>query len=100
MSIQMEKYFNFSDILFNFNYEVYHYKKKDYMKKIDRQILDTTVLGISANKYEDIIEYTKNLKYDYDILTNKRLSETDVKSVYVYALEIEVVLFLQKKIKI
>lgn len=88
MSIQMEKFFDFSDIIFNFNYEVYHYKKERlYEKNIDRQVLDTTILGISASKYEDIIEYTKNLKYDFDVLTNKRLSETDVKSVYVYALE-------------
>lgn len=88
MSIQMEKFFNFSDIIYNFNYEVYHYKKERlYEKQIDRQILDSTILGISASKYEDIVEHTKNLKYDYDILTNKRLSETEIKSVYVYALE-------------
>lgn len=88
MSIQMEKFFDFSDIIYNFSYEVYHYKKERlYEKNIDRQVLDTTILGISASKYEDIIEYTKNLKYDFDIITNKRLSETDVKSVYVYALE-------------
>lgn len=88
MCIHMERFFDFSDILFNFNYAVYHYKKERlYEKQIPPQTLDSTLLGISAQSYRDIVEYTKNLKYDYDILTEKPLSQTNVKNVYTYALE-------------
>lgn len=88
MCIHMEKFFDFSDILFNFNYQVYHYKKERlYEKQISPQLLDTTLLGISANQYIDIVEHTNNLKYDYDILTNSPLSKTKVENIYTYALE-------------
>lgn len=88
MSIHMEKFFDFSDILYNFNYVVYHYKKQRlYEKQIPRQQLDSTLLGVSALSYTDIVEHTKNLKYDYDIITQGPLSKTDVKNVYTYALE-------------
>ncbi len=83
----LENHLIFSDIIFNYNGKVYHYKKERlYEKQYDKYTLDASILGITANEYIDIIESVDKIKYNYDILTNKPLTDTKVKQVYCYGL--------------
>lgn len=83
----MEKHFDFSDLILYERPHLYHYKKgRLYEKQIDRHRIDASIVGIAANDYKDIIEKVEYLKYNYDIISQKPLTETTVKNVYCYAL--------------
>lgn len=83
----MEKHFDFSDLILYESPRLYHYKKgRLYEKQIDRHMIDASIVGIAANDYKDIIEKVEYLKYNYDIISQKPLSETNIKNVYCYAL--------------
>ncbi|NLN50507.1 MAG: EAL domain-containing protein [Acholeplasmataceae bacterium] len=87
ISILMEKYFDFSDVVFYFNPLVYHYKKSRlYEKKYSQHTINSSILGEAANNFVDIIKKTEDLKFDYDLISNQPLTKTNVKQVYCYAM--------------
>ncbi|HBT59737.1 MAG TPA: hypothetical protein DEA45_02810 [Acholeplasmataceae bacterium] len=83
--IYLSRHVQFSDAIVYINPNVYHYKKERlYDKSIQPTDLLKTVLGVSYDLLEDIVESTDIISYPLDILSGKPLLELGVKQVYSY----------------
>lgn len=88
IGILMDDYFEFSDILFYLRPAVYHYKKQRlYVKNYSIATIESSIPGIAANALDDIVTDVEFAVPDYDLIKNKKLTETDVRQVYSYGLE-------------
>lgn len=85
IGILLDDYFEFSDILFYLDKEFYHYKKERlYVKNYNTATILSSIPGIAANSLADIVSESEFVFPNYDIITGKALTETNVRQVYSY----------------
>lgn len=88
IGIIMEKHFEFSDILFYARPQFYHYKKERlYSKNYSLATIDSSIVGKTSNSLTDIVGEVEFIEPNYDLISDKPLTETDVKQVYSYGVE-------------
>lgn len=88
IGILLGKYFEFSDILFYFRPQFYHFKKERlYNKNYSLATVESSLPGITSKTLDDIVSDVEFVVPDFDIITNKPLTETDVRQVYSYGVE-------------
>lgn len=84
--IYFSRFIHFSEMMiFIKPMTLYHYKKdRLYEKSVQINDLSKTVLGISFETLEDIVESADIIKYPLDIITGQHLVENGVVQVYSY----------------
>lgn len=88
IGILIEKYFDLSDILFYVSPQFYHYKKERlYSKNYSLATINSSIVGQAANDLIDIVGEVEFIKPDYDLISDKPLTETNIKQVYSYGVQ-------------
>lgn len=88
IGVLLEKHFDFSDILFYLRPQLYHYKKERlYAKNYSVATIESSISGITATTLDDIVTDVEFAVPNYDLIKDKRLTETDVRQVYSYGPE-------------
>lgn len=85
IGILMEKHFDLSDILFYVSPQFYHYKKERlYSKNYSLATIESSIVGQTANNLIDIVGEVEFIDPNYDLISDKPLTETMIKQVYSY----------------